>query len=121
MHPVDFVNKWTGVTLTERSASQSHFLDLCRVLGVRTPTDVDKDGSVYTFEKGGTKSTGRKGWADVWYRGRFGWEYKGPHKDLDEAYGQIIQYKDALENPPLLVVADFDRIIFVPTSPAPCW
>ena len=111
MHPVDFVNKWTGVTLTERSASQQHFLDLCDVLDVPKPAEVDKEGRVYTFEKGAAKSTGGKGWADVWYRGHFGWEYKGPHKDLDKAYDQLLRYKDDLENPPLLVVSDLDRII----------
>jgi hypothetical protein len=26
------------------------------------------------------------GWVDVWMCGRFGWEYKGKHKDLDKAY-----------------------------------
>ena len=111
MHPVDFVNKWKDVELTERSASQSHFNDLCCVLGVPAPTDVDKDGSCYTFEKGASKSSGGKGWADVWYRGRFAWEYKGPHKDLDKAYDQLLRYRDNLGNPPLLVVSDLDRII----------
>lgn len=64
MHPVEFQEKWTGVILTERPASQSHFLDLCRVLGVPAPTDVDREGSVYTFEKGAGKLTGGKGWDD---------------------------------------------------------
>ncbi len=43
MHPVEFQRKWTGVSLTEKSASQSHFIDLCHVLGVPTPTDIDPD------------------------------------------------------------------------------
>ncbi|MGI8977579.1 MAG: type IIL restriction-modification enzyme MmeI, partial [Thermomicrobiales bacterium] len=110
MHPVEFQRKWTGVSLTEKSASQSHFIDLCHVLGVPTPTDLDPDGSFYTFEKGASKSNGGQGWADVWYRGHFGWEYKGPKKDLGAAYDQLLRYKDDLENPPLLVVSDLDRI-----------
>lgn len=111
MHPVDFVRNWTGVTRTERSAAQEHFRQLCRVLGVPTPADVDKDGSTYTFEKGAAKSTGGQGWADVWYRGHFAWEYQGPNKDLGKAYDQLLRYKDHVENPPLLVVADLDRIV----------
>ena len=43
--------------------------------------------------------------------GFFGWEYKGKHKDLDAAYKQLLLYRESLENPPLLVVCDMDRII----------
>ena len=39
----------------------------------------------------------------------FGWEYKGKHKDLVAAYDQLLKYREALENPPLLVVCDMDR------------
>ena len=39
----------------------------------------------------------------------FGWEYKGKHKDLKAAYAQLLLYREALENPPLLVVCDMDR------------
>ena len=52
---------------------------------------------------------GGAGWADVWFRGHFAWEYKGQHADLKKAYGQLQQYREALENPPLLVVCDLDR------------
>jgi hypothetical protein len=46
----------------------------------------------------------------VWRRGRFAWEYKGKHKDLDAAHRQLLQYAGALENPPLLVTSDIERI-----------
>jgi type II restriction/modification system DNA methylase subunit YeeA len=105
----EFVAKWQHSTLSERSASQSHFIDLCRVLGQPQPTDVDPDGSTYTFEKGVTKTSGDHGFADVWMRGYFAWEYKGKHKDLDAAYQQLLQYREDLENPPLLVVCDLDK------------
>ena len=111
MHPTDFIKKWSGSTLTERSGSQQHFLDLCALLGEPTPADVDQTGASYTFEKGVTKTTGSKGWADVWKRGCFAWEYKGKHKDLTAAYAQLQRYAPALENPPLLVVSDMDTII----------
>ena len=38
-----FQQKWRGITLKERQASQPHFIDLCRMLGVSTPTDADPD------------------------------------------------------------------------------
>ena len=47
----------------------------------------------------------------MWKRGFFAIEYKGRHKDLDKAYQQILLYREALENPPLLAVCDLDRII----------
>lgn len=63
------------------------------------------------FERGAAKATGGEGWADVWKKGFFGWEYKGRNKDLDTAYLQLLRYQGALENPPLLVTCDTDRII----------
>lgn len=104
-----FQQKWRGMALKERSASQPHFIDLCRVLGVPTPTDADPTGAFYTFERGAEKSGGGAGWADVWFRGHFAWEYKGQHADLKKAYAQLLQYREDLENPPLLVVCDLDR------------
>jgi len=108
--PEQFIAKWQRVTLTERSAAQSHFIDLCQLLGEPTPTEADPTGATYTFEKGASKATGGRGWADVWKKGAFGWEYKGPDKDLTAAYVQLKQYADALENPPLLVTSDIRRI-----------
>jgi hypothetical protein len=58
-----FQHKWRGMALKERSASQSHFNDLCRMLGVPTPTDADPTGSFYTFERGAEKSGGGAAWA----------------------------------------------------------
>ena len=98
----DFIGKWRAVELKERSAAQEHFLDLCRLLGEPSPAQADPHGDFYCFERGATKSTGGEGWADVWKRGHFGWEYKGKRKDLDAAFGQLQQYALALENPPLI-------------------
>lgn len=39
MTPETFIDKWRASTLKERSASQSHFIDLCGLLGVENPTD----------------------------------------------------------------------------------
>ena len=108
--PKDFIDKWRPSKLKERSGSQEHFIDLCRLLGEPTPADVDPEGTWYTFERGARKTGGGDGWADVWKRGHFAWEYKGKHKDLDTAFKQLQQYAIALENPPLLVVSDMDTI-----------
>ncbi len=110
MTPQEFLGKWRNVELKERSASQSHFNDLCALLGVLDPIAADPKGEWFAFEKGASKTSGGEGWADVWRRGCFAWEYKGPKKDLNKAYAQLLQYSVALENPPLLIVSDMDRI-----------
>lgn len=106
-----FIRKWRAVELKESSASQEHFLDLCRLLDEPSPAEADPTGESYCFERGATKTSGGDGWADVWKRGHFGWEYKGKRKNLDAAFGQLQQYALALENPPLLVVCDMDRFV----------
>lgn len=109
LSPGEFARKWMGSTRTERAASQEHFIDLCRMLGVPTPNEADPTGDTYAFEKGAGKVAGGDGFADVWKRGHFAWEYKGKRKNLETAYGQLLQYREALDNPPLLVVCDLDR------------
>ncbi|HUU92177.1 MAG TPA: DNA methyltransferase [Phycisphaerae bacterium] len=118
MTPAEFVQKWRRTQLPERAASQEHFNDLCRLLGQPTPAEHDATGAEYTFEKGvavtGPASAGAKGkygFADVWWKGKFGWEYKrkDKYKDLAEAYRELLQYREALGNPPLLVVCDIAR------------
>lgn len=109
MTPSEFAAKWKGSIRTERAASQEHFIDLCRMLGVETPNEADPTGDWYAFEKGAAKSAGGDGFADVWKRNHFAWEYKGKRKDLVAAYQQLLQYREALENPPCLVVCDLDR------------
>ena len=119
MTPDQFINKWQGVTLKERSAAQEHFLDLCRLLDEPTPAEADPNGTCYCFEKGAKKAGGGdplrprsgQGWADVWKRACFGMEYKGPGKDLQGAFKQLQIYTPALEYPPLLIVSDIQRIV----------
>jgi type II restriction/modification system DNA methylase subunit YeeA len=108
--PQDFITKWKAVELKERSASQSHFNDLCALLGILDPISADPKGEFFTFEKGASKTTGGDGWADVWRKECFAWEYKGKRKDLDAALSQLQNYALALDNPPLLIVSDMDQI-----------
>ena len=105
MTPHEFIAKWRVAELKERSASQEHFIDLCRLLGAPTPAEADPTGEAYCFERGARKDTGGDGWADVWKRHHFAWEYKGKRADLDAAFGQLRLYALALENPPLLIVS----------------
>ena len=109
MTPGEFIAKWRASELKESSASQEHFIDLCRLLDEPTPADADPTGERYCFERGARKDTGGDGWADVWKRHHFAWEYKGKHADLDAAFNQLRQYALALENPPLLIVSDMAR------------
>ena len=109
MTPNEFIVKWHASELKERSAAQEHFIDLCRLLGEPTPAEADPKGDRYCFERGALKESGGKGWADVWKRHCFAWEYKGKHANLDAAFDQLRQYALALENPPLLIVSDMHR------------
>ncbi len=111
MNISEFIAKWRKADLKERSAAQEHFIDLCRLLDHPTPAEADPKGAAYCFEKDTAKQGGGCGFADVWKKDHFGWEYKGKHKDLDEAYNQLLLYRDALANPPLLVTCDLNRIV----------
>jgi len=76
------------------------------VLGVPEPGEPER----YCFERGLVQTGGSgartDGFADVWLRGHFGWEYKAPGGKLGPALRQLMMYALALDNPPLLVVSD---------------
>src|SRR5271166_2024084 len=110
MSPEEFIDSWRGTTRTERSAAQEHLLDLCALFGVPKPAEVDRHGNEYTCEKSTRKIGDTAGFADVWKRHCFAWEYKGKRSNLVQAYAQLKQYADAFENPPLLIVSDMQEI-----------
>lgn len=107
MTPEHFIATWKNNPLTERAGAQAHFDDLCDLLGVAKPRDPEN----YCFERGAKKTGGGDGWADVWKRGHFGWENKKPGRDLGAALKQLTDYALQLDNPPLLVVCDRERIV----------
>ena len=128
MTPSEFKAKWAKFAGKESAAYQEHFNDLCRMLGLPTPVEADPSGSdLFCFQKHVAKDaeffsfddSGRvpetpvdkSGFADVWKKDCFGWEYKGPGEDLGKAYRQLLRYRESLLNPPLLVVCDFHRFI----------
>lgn len=106
MSPQEFIAKWgpggPSHFLNEEQGAQSHFLDLCELLGVSKPGTV----SGYRFEERGEVIGGHSGYADVFMRNHFAWENKAPGKNLDAALKQLLTYSLALENPPLLVVSE---------------
>ena len=110
MTPEEFIATWRESTLKERSGAHSHFNQLCDLLGITQPSMADPHGEWFTFEKGAKKTGGGDGWADVWKKDCFAWEYKGKHKDLNTALRQLQQYALALDNPPLLIVSDMETI-----------
>ena len=117
----EFVRRWKIYAQSEKAGAQSHFIDLCEMLGEPRPAASDSVGENYAFEKHVQKTRGGKGFADVWLRDHFAWEYKGKLKDLKKAYEQLNDYREDLGNPPLLVVCDFERFEvhtnFTATSP----
>src|SRR5947207_7520411 len=130
MTPAEFKKKWARYSGKETAAYQEHFNDVCALLGQPTPATADPTGSEsFCFQKRVVKDAElfaleesdrvreepeaerERGFADVWKKGCFAWEYKGKKKNLDEAYKQLLRYRESLLNPPLLVVCDFDRYI----------
>lgn len=109
MTPAAFIKKWKKASLTERQAAQEHFIDLCSLFSHPTPTEDDPTGERFAFEKSTVKIGGGRGFADVWKKNHFAWEYKRRNGDLDDALHQLVRYAPALESPPLQVVCDIDR------------
>ncbi len=90
MNASEFAAKWRHASLTERSGAQQHFCDLCELLDHPKPAAADPKGEWFTFEKGATKPDGSDGWADVWKKGFFGWEYKARSAALLRRMGRIL-------------------------------
>jgi type II restriction/modification system DNA methylase subunit YeeA len=106
MTPEQFIQTWHKNTLNEEAGAQGHFEDLCSLLGIPKP----RDKGQYCYERKGALAEGRTGYADVWKDRHFGWENKAPGENLKKALDQLKRYANALQNPPLLVVCDRERI-----------
>ncbi|MEO6182562.1 MAG: type IIL restriction-modification enzyme MmeI, partial [Verrucomicrobiota bacterium] len=110
MTAAEFKKKWSRYQGKETSAYQSHFDDLCRLLEQQTPNESDptgsdlfcyqkhvvKDAELFNLEKPDTNEPTERGFADVWKKDCFAWEYKGKKKNLDEAYKQLLRYRESL-------------------------
>ena len=102
--PRDFIAKWDGADFGEKQAAQEMFLDICGMVGHRTPVAYG-DSEVFTFEK---HVPG--GFADAYLEGHFVWEFKGRDRQLSEAVVQAVGYARHLKNPPLIVASSFETI-----------
>ena len=113
MTPEQFVKKWAGSHLGELQSYQMHFADVCRLVGHVSPGGDGKtdSGETFVFEHAVKTGQGSHGYADVYYEGHFAIEYKAAdkYKDLSAAYNQLLRYREALKNPPLLVVTDINH------------
>jgi len=109
--PQDFVSKWKRADARERQSVQEHFIDLCALVEHETPMQQDPSGTRFAFEMGAAKTSSGSGWAGVAKLGYFGWEYKGKKADLENAHEQLLCYRAALHNAPLLIVSDINSII----------
>ena len=102
----EFIERWSRIQLKETAASQTHFNDVCSLVDHPIPVEADPKGEFFTFEAKTIKPGGQKGWADVFYKDKFIWEYKGLHANLDKAFEQLLRYREDLHNPPLLITSD---------------
>lgn len=116
-----FIEKWSGITASELSTSQSFLIDLCDLLGVPHPHPTESQEYLFerpiTFKHGdGSSSSGR---IDLYKRGCFILESKkintaSSGKKIDErllrARSQAENYARALPaeegRPPSLIVVD---------------
>lgn len=57
---------WTASELKERSASQKHVIDLCRMPGELSPAEVDPTGETYWFRWDARMDISRYNWANIW-------------------------------------------------------
>ena len=64
--PAEFVERWSQSALREQQAAQSHFNELCELVGHKTPAEMDPQGEFFTFEEPVEKASGERGRADVW-------------------------------------------------------
>jgi type II restriction/modification system DNA methylase subunit YeeA len=106
--PTEFFKEWQQVYLSEKQVAQSHFEAVCRLVGHPPPHQHDPEGAEFSFEYPVEKLGGGRGYVDVFYKDHFAIEYKtrDKYKIFDEAYQQLQQYREGLQNPPLLVVCD---------------
>jgi hypothetical protein len=94
MPRVDFAQKWTAPRRHGAgSRTWSIFIDMCNLLGQPTPNSAPT-GERYALASGATNTSEGDGWADVWLRHHFGWEYKGKRKDLESDEQTLEQLLD---------------------------
>ena len=102
--PAQFIARWQDAGFGERQGAQSFFNDLCALVGHPAPAAYGNPDA-YTFEY-----RIPIGWADAYFEGHFGWEFKGADVQLPGAFDQLLRYQVYLKTPPLLIVSSFQTI-----------
>ena len=74
MTATEFKKKWSRYQGKETSAYQSHFDDLCRLLGEQTPNEADPSGMDFFVSKSAPKKD-------------FTWQSKRPYSGLASSAG----------------------------------
>jgi len=111
MTPHAFMAKWLKSRARDADAYRQHFRDLCEMFDHPLPSESGSSDKKFTFGYGSSDhGENGNGLADVWKQEYFGWEYKGRHKNLDLAYNHLLEHREELKTPPLLVVSDINRI-----------
>ena len=67
MLPQAFIQKWASIKANEIAVAQTHFMDVCDLVGHARPYDDPTTESDFRFEKSAEKNTGSKGRADAFY------------------------------------------------------
>ena len=89
----DFVAKWRRVDLSERSAVQQHFLDLCALVGHPPPAEYDPTGHEFAFEMGASEADLKKRTLTNLYNTRPKW-LANAHAAVDEAVAEAYGWGD---------------------------
>ena len=109
--PQDFVSKWKRAKPRERQSVQEHFIDLCALVGHETPMHKTHPVCALLLRWARQKPAADQA-GQMWQSLDFsGGNIKAKTLDLDKAYEQFLRYRDALQNPPLLIVSDINHII----------
>jgi hypothetical protein len=106
-----FINRWRWAQDIEIATYQTHFANVCAIIGHVAPYEEPQLNEDFRYEYVIKKLDGGSGRADVFYRGHFAVEYKqkGKYRTLHAAYKQLNEYRESLGNPPLLVVCDIEH------------
>jgi len=124
--PQQFIAKWQRVTLSERSACQQHFLDLCELLASPSRPTPTRWYLVYLREGVQTAKIRRAG--PMFGCGSFRLGVQRKHKDSRKPTRNC-NATGRRREPALMVVCDMDRFESTRISPAPpsmstlrsCW
>jgi len=93
MNVAEFIAKWRRWTSRSGPLPRSTSSISASSSATPSPPRLTPPAPTSASEKGAAKHGGGDGFADVWKRVFFGWEYKGKHKDLEAAFDHFFSTK----------------------------